>query len=69
MLPDLNYSDEECILEFKIWSNLRNIYPGACAIEFLSQIDILINKLIGWNIKEQKGFMEFLVYLLPLGHQ
>ena len=31
-------------------------YPGACAIEFNSVIHIVIECLIGWNIKEGKGY-------------
>ena len=36
-------------------SYMRNTYPGACAIEFLSQLEILISKLICWNDKECVG--------------
>ena len=31
-------------------------YPGACAIEFNSVIHIVIECLIGWNIKEGKEY-------------
>ena len=36
-------------------SHIRNTYPGACAIEFLSQLEILISKLICWDDKEAIG--------------
>lgn len=41
-------------LAFYLITGMR--YHHSRNIEFLSQIDILINKLIGWNIKEQKDY-------------
>ena len=36
-------------------SHVRNTYPGACAIEFLSQLEILISKLICWDESDAIG--------------
>ena len=46
-LPGLKMTNDEYVLDLKFRSEIRNTYPGACAIEFLSHLEILINKLIG----------------------
>ena len=58
-------------LAFYLITGMR--YHHSRNIEFLSQIDILINKLIGWNIKEQKGYPGIfgipIVFGLPIEEQ
>ena len=36
-------------MNFKVRSHARSTYPGACAIEFLLQLEILMSNLIGWD--------------------
>ena len=54
-MPSIKSNDKECILDLQLRSHIRNTYPGACAIEFLSQLEILISKLICWDDKEAIG--------------
>ena len=54
-MPSIESNDKECILDLQLRSYDRNTYPGACAIEFLSQLEILISKLICWDDKEAIG--------------
>ena len=62
-------TNDECILDLRLRSEIRNTYPGACAIEVLSHLEILINKLIGWDSNKQVGHLEYLEYLLPMVYQ
>ena len=42
-------------MDLKLRSHIRNTYPGACAIEFLSQLEILTINMIGWDDKKGVG--------------
>ena len=44
-----------CLLEFNTRKKLRSKYPGACALEYQSIIQIVVNILIGWNNKTNIG--------------
>ena len=46
-IQDQNY----CLLDFNTRKKLRSKYPGACALEYQSIVQIVINILIGWNSK------------------
>ena len=52
-LPDWQCSKEECIAEWIYRSEVRMKYPGACALDFLNIIDIVIEHLLGWD--EERG--------------
>ena len=53
-LPSLEWSDEECLNEWRVRSKLRSKYPGAGAIEFQSFIQIMLEDCLGWDIKKNK---------------
>ena len=55
VLSSIESNDEECILDLQLKSYVRNTYAGACAIEFLSQLETLISKVICWNDKVAIG--------------
>ena len=46
-IQDQNY----CLLDFNTRKKVRSKYPGACALEYQSIIQIVINILIGWDNK------------------
>ncbi|NND76574.1 MAG: hypothetical protein HKN39_00125, partial [Flavobacteriales bacterium] len=56
-LPSLNWSDEECILDFHLRERMRMSYPGICSLEFQSVMDFVWKHIIGWDRKEHKGKM------------
>ena len=43
------------VLDLQLIFYLRNKHPGACAIKFLSQLEILIFKLICWYDRDAIG--------------
>ena len=51
-LPSLEWSDEECLSEWRVRSNLRSKYPGAGAIEFQNFTQIMLEDCLGWDIKK-----------------
>ena len=51
---DIN-SQHQCLLDLSARKKWRAKYPGACALEYESMIQIVIKILIGWNSKDQKG--------------
>ena len=53
-LPSLEWSDEECLAEWRVRSNLRSKYPGAGAIEFQNFTQIMLEDCLGWDIKKTK---------------
>ena len=53
-LPSLEWSDEDCLAEWRVRSNLRSKYPGAGAIEFQNFIQIMLEDCLGWDIKKNK---------------
>ena len=48
-------SDHDCFLDFKLRSDSRANFSGACSLEYQSVVDIAINVLFGWDEKKQKG--------------
>ena len=52
-LPDLLESDEYCIAELRLRKKNRLDYPGACSLEFQSLMQILIETLFKWDVKNQ----------------
>ena len=56
-LPSLDDIEDQkyCLLNLNTRKNLRAKYPGACAVEYESIIQIVINVLIGWNEKMKTG--------------
>jgi hypothetical protein len=54
-LPDLLASDDYCIAELRLRKKCRLAYPGACSLEFQSLMQILIETLFKWDVKNQKS--------------
>ena len=48
-------SDEYCIAELRLRKKNRLDYPGACSLEFQSLMQILIDTLFNWDVKNQKS--------------
>ena len=48
-------NQHKCLLDLTARKKWRAKYPGACALEYESIIQIVIHILIGWNSKGQKG--------------
>ena len=46
-LPSLEWSDEECLSEWRVRSKLRSKYPGAGAIEFQNFTQIMLEDCLG----------------------
>ena len=55
-LPTPTGSDEECLLDLNLCKRTRLRYPGACSLEYQSQVQILIQCqcLIQRDSKTQK---------------
>jgi hypothetical protein len=54
ILPQTNMEQNECIADFLFRSKLRLDNPGACAQEYNSIMQIIMECLIGWNFKLKK---------------
>ena len=50
----------KCLLDFNARKKWRTDYPGACAIEYESVMQIVIAVLIGWDNEKKKERMEYL---------
>jgi len=47
-------SDDECIAHLRLRKKIRLQYPGACSLEFQSLMQILIETLFNWDMKNQR---------------
>jgi hypothetical protein len=54
ILPQTNMEQNECIADLLFRSKLRLDNPGACAREYNSIMQIIMECLIGWNFKLKK---------------
>ena len=54
-MPSIDGSDAACIADFKLRKEARLMYPGACALEYKSIVQIVINCLFQWDSDKQKG--------------
>ena len=54
-MPSLDSDDAECIADFQIRKKTRLRYPGACAIEYESIVQIVLKILFGWDSSKQHG--------------
>jgi hypothetical protein len=54
MLPQPNNNETDLISDFHFRSKLRIDNPGACAREYESIMQIIMESLIGWDFKKQK---------------
>ena len=63
-LPSINDIEDKakCLLDFNARKKGRAQYPGACAIEYESVIQVVIAILIGWDQEKIKEVTESLEY-------
>jgi len=54
-MPSLDATEEECITDFTLRKETRLDFPGACSLYFDGVMQIVLEVLLGWNLKEQKG--------------
>ena len=54
-LPSLLSTNDECIVDFNFRKRSQLSYPGACALEFESIIQIITHCIIGWDINNNEG--------------
>ena len=47
-------TEEECILDLDLRQKIRSMYPGLCALEYKSVMEIVLLDLLGWDIKNKK---------------
>ena len=53
-LPDLDMSEEDCILESNTRENTWLTYPGACALEYNIVTNILLEHMMQWDPQNQE---------------
>ena len=53
-LPSIEWTDNECFLDLKLRQDLRLKFPGAGALEYQSIMQIVIEKMLGWDLKNKK---------------
>ena len=54
-LPSLDATEEECIADFTLRKETRLDFPGACSLYFEGVMQIVLEVLLGWDSKEQRG--------------
>jgi hypothetical protein len=54
-LPDLKWSDEECIADFQVRERIRTKHPGLCSLEFQSIMDFVWKFIIGWDKQKMES--------------
>ena len=55
VLTPLDCTKEACLLDLKLRRSQWTQYPGACAMEYHSTMEIVMECLFGWDKKKQKG--------------
>ena len=55
VMPLLYCSEEACSEDCIMRRDARLKYPGTCALEYQSVVQVLLECSFGWNAKEQKG--------------
>ena len=46
---------KNCMLDFKLRSTQRTMYPGACSLAYLHLTEIVTACLLGWDFKKRVG--------------
>lgn len=54
-LPSTDWSEEEYEVDLKLRQDLRYKHPGLCAMEFEHIMLIIIEDLIGWDLKKKRA--------------
>lgn len=58
MLPEPDFSDEDCIFDYKLRCEQRTTFPGASAFDFASILSIVIANILGWDEENGVAFTE-----------
>ena len=56
MLPGVDFSDEDCIGDYKMRCDQRTTFPGASAFDFSAIFNIVIADILGWDEKKRCPF-------------
>ena len=56
MLPGADFSDEDCIGDYKMRCEQRTTYPGASAFDFAAIFNIVIADILGWDEDKRCSF-------------
>lgn len=54
-LPDVNFTEDDCIADFSLRDKQRTSYPGACSLEYQDLVRILIEDLLQWDPVKQES--------------
>jgi hypothetical protein len=54
-LPSFDWSDEQCVSDFRIRQSARLSYPGACSLAFQDVMKMVIHAVIGWDKNKGEG--------------
>ena len=54
-IEDMIGDERKCVLDLKVRKEVRMKSPGACALEFESIMQIVLECMIGWDMKERVG--------------
>ena len=61
MLPDINASEDNCIIDFNLCKKNRLTYPGACSLEYQFLMRIFVQDLFLCNpvhqVSKGKGIL------------
>jgi hypothetical protein len=58
LLPEPDFSDEDCIFDYKLRCEQRTTFPGASAFDFASILSIVIANILGWDEENGVAFTE-----------
>ena len=69
-----DFTDQQILDDFTIWSNARLDYPGLCAKEYEWIVDLVIKHLFNWDVEKQESngvglFAEILAWTLATEEQ
>ena len=54
-IPSLDWTEDDCIFDLKIRIKTRLRYPDAGALEYQSIFQIIVEKLLKWDMNKKKG--------------
>jgi hypothetical protein len=52
-LPSLQCSEADCFADFVLPKDIRINYPGACSLEFLNVMHIMMECMPRWDVKKK----------------
>ena len=54
-MPSLKSSNDDCLTDFILRRDARLKYPGACALDYESIVQVLVEILFAWDSEKQEG--------------